>query len=78
MAQPGGGDLMAARFLARYPLFRLLSAPQLDDWIAAGQEIACATGETEGRHRRQRLDLTIQDKDRQEVLKDLGADPFVD
>jgi CRP-like cAMP-binding protein len=32
--------------LARYPLFRLLSARQLDDWIAAGQEIDCPTGMT--------------------------------
>ncbi len=37
---------MAGKSLARYPLFRLLSPQQLDDWIAAGQEIACATGET--------------------------------
>jgi ATP-binding cassette subfamily B protein len=37
---------MARKLLERYPLFRLLSAPQLDDWIAAGQEIASATGET--------------------------------
>jgi CRP-like cAMP-binding protein len=37
---------MTRKLLTRYPLFRLLSAPQLDDWIAAGQEIACATGET--------------------------------
>jgi ATP-binding cassette subfamily B protein len=37
---------MAGKLLARYPLFRLLSARQLDDWIASGKEIACATGET--------------------------------
>src|SRR5262245_47576119 len=37
---------MAGSLLSRYPLFRLLSPRQLDDWIAAGQEFACATGET--------------------------------
>src|SRR5215472_3149111 len=37
---------MTGKLLTRYPLFRLLSAQQLDDWIASGQEIACATGET--------------------------------
>ncbi len=38
--------MMAAQHLSRQPLFRLLSAQQLDDWIAAGQQFACATGET--------------------------------
>src|SRR5262245_16681451 len=37
---------MARNLLARYPLFRLLGGPQLDNWLASGQEIACATGET--------------------------------
>src|SRR5262249_21135832 len=30
------------------------------------------------RHYRQRLDLMMYEKQRQEVLKDLGADPYVD
>jgi preprotein translocase subunit SecA len=33
---------------------------------------------TERRHYRQRVDLMIYEKQRQEILKDLGADPFVD
>lgn len=33
---------------------------------------------TESRHYRQRLDLMVYEKQRQEVLKDLGADPYVD
>jgi CRP-like cAMP-binding protein len=37
---------MAPQQLGRYPLFRLLSPGQLDDWVAAGQEFTCATGET--------------------------------
>ena len=28
---------MTGKHLARYPLFRLLSPRQLDDWLAAGQ-----------------------------------------
>jgi preprotein translocase subunit SecA len=32
----------------------------------------------EGRHYRQRVDLLIYEKQRQEILKDLGADPYVD
>ena len=32
----------------------------------------------ERRHRRQRFDVVNYDKERQEVLKDLAADPFVD
>jgi preprotein translocase subunit SecA len=33
---------------------------------------------TEGRHYRQRVDLMVYEKQRQEILKDLGADPYVD
>jgi preprotein translocase subunit SecA len=32
----------------------------------------------ERRHRRQRVDLMVYEKNRQEILKDLGADPYVD
>ncbi len=32
----------------------------------------------EGRHYRQRVDLVIYEKHRQEILKDIGADPYVD
>src|SRR5207244_11846468 len=32
----------------------------------------------ERRHYRQRVDLMIYEKNRQEILKDLGADPYVD
>jgi len=32
----------------------------------------------EGRHYRSRVDLMVHEKQRQEVLKDLGADPYVD
>jgi preprotein translocase subunit SecA len=33
---------------------------------------------TESRHYRQRVDLMVYEKQRQEILKDLGADPYVD
>ena len=32
----------------------------------------------EARHFRQRVDLMVYEKQRQEILKDLGADPYVD
>jgi CRP-like cAMP-binding protein len=37
---------MAGAHLARYPLFKLLSRQQLDDWLAAGQESDWAAGQT--------------------------------
>jgi CRP-like cAMP-binding protein len=35
---------MTAKHLGRYPLFRLLTPRQLDNWLAAGQEIDCPSG----------------------------------
>ena len=37
---------MIHRLLARYPLFRLLSTQEFDNWIDASQEFTCGTGET--------------------------------
>jgi CRP-like cAMP-binding protein len=37
---------MAAAALARYPLFRLLTPQQFDDWLAQGRDIDCAPGTT--------------------------------
>jgi preprotein translocase subunit SecA len=37
-----------------------------------------AQAKMERRHRRQRIDLMLYEKQRQEVLKDIGADPYVD
>jgi CRP-like cAMP-binding protein len=37
---------MTGKLLARYPLFRLLAPRQLDDWIAAGQEVSYPAGAT--------------------------------
>jgi CRP-like cAMP-binding protein len=37
---------MTEKLLTRYPLFRLLSARQLGDWLDAGQEIDCPAGFT--------------------------------
>src|SRR5262249_44139167 len=47
--RPGdlGADVpMTGNLLTRYPLFRLLSLRQLDDWLAAGQDIDCPSGFT--------------------------------
>src|SRR5262245_16313633 len=37
---------MTPNLLGRYPLFRLLTPRQLDDWLAAGQEVDCFSGMT--------------------------------
>ncbi len=37
---------MTRKLLARYPLLESLSHSQLDDWLGAGREIECASGET--------------------------------
>ena len=37
-----------------------------------------AQSRIERRHRRERVDLMVYEKHRQEILKDLGADPYVD
>jgi CRP-like cAMP-binding protein len=37
---------MPRKLLARYPLFRLLTSQQFDDWLAAGQDIDTASGVT--------------------------------
>ena len=37
-----------------------------------------AQRKVERRHRNNRIDLMVHEKQRQEILKDLGADPFVD
>jgi preprotein translocase subunit SecA len=48
------------------------------DWQAYLKCFRRAQRRVERRHRRQRVDLMIYEKQRQEVLKDLGADPYVD
>jgi preprotein translocase subunit SecA len=48
------------------------------DWQAYAPVFLKAQRRLERRHRRQRVDLMLYEKQRQEVLKDLGADPYVD
>jgi preprotein translocase subunit SecA len=48
------------------------------DWQKYGPLFLKAQRRVERRHRRQRVDLMLYEKQRQEVLKDLGADPYVD
>ena len=48
------------------------------DWQVYRQTFQRAQRRLERRHRRQRVDLMLYEKQRQEVLKDLGADPYVD
>jgi preprotein translocase subunit SecA len=48
------------------------------DWQEYSSLFRRAQRRVERRHRRQRVDLMLYEKQRQEVLKDLGADPYVD
>jgi preprotein translocase subunit SecA len=48
------------------------------DWQKYQKTFQRAQRRVERRHRRQRVDLMLYEKQRQEVLKDLGADPYVD
>jgi preprotein translocase subunit SecA len=48
------------------------------DWQSYAPLFRRAQRRVERRHRRQRVDLMLYEKQRQEVLKDLGADPYVD
>ncbi|MBA4063849.1 MAG: preprotein translocase subunit SecA, partial [Isosphaera sp.] len=48
------------------------------NWTAHAPLFGLAQRRVERRHYRQRLDLKNYDKQRQEMLKDIGADPYVD
>jgi preprotein translocase subunit SecA len=48
------------------------------DWQGYQGIFLKAQRRTESRHYRQRVDLMVYEKQRQEILKDLGADPYVD
>jgi preprotein translocase subunit SecA len=48
------------------------------DWQTYRKRFLKAQRRVERRHRRQRVDLMLYEKQRQEILKDLGADPYVD
>ncbi len=55
-----------------------LAAKQGGDWSGWLRLFRRAQRKVESRHRRSRVDLMVYEKQRQEVLKDLGADPYVD
>jgi preprotein translocase subunit SecA len=48
------------------------------DWQTFRSLFYRAQRRVERRHRKQRVDLMLYEKQRQEILKDLGADPYVD
>ena len=48
------------------------------DWSQYAPLFRVAQRRVERKHYRQRLDLKNYDKQRQEMLQDLGADPYVD
>ena len=49
-----------------------------DDWQQFARLFRTAQRQMESRHYRQRIDVLRYEKQRQEILKDLGADPYVD
>ena len=49
-----------------------------EDWQKYRGAFLRAQRRVERRHYRQRVDLMVYEKQRQEILKDLGADPYVD
>jgi preprotein translocase subunit SecA len=49
-----------------------------EDWQKYQPAFVRAQRRVERRHYRQRVDLMVYEKQRQEILKDLGADPYVD
>jgi preprotein translocase subunit SecA len=49
-----------------------------EDWQKYRGAFMRAQRRVERRHYRQRVDLMVYEKQRQEILKDLGADPYVD
>ena len=59
-------------------LLELGKAGGTRDWNAFAPLFRQAQRRVEARHYRQRLDLKNYDKQRQEMLQDLGADPYVD
>jgi preprotein translocase subunit SecA len=48
------------------------------DWDSYLPQFFSAQHYVEKRHYRQRFDLMMYERQRQEILKDLGADPYVD
>jgi preprotein translocase subunit SecA len=48
------------------------------DWKSFQPRFLKAQRRVERRHRKERVDLMIYEKQRQETLKDIGADPYVD
>ena len=48
------------------------------DWDSFAPLFRVAQRKVERRHYRQRLDLMMYERNRMEVLKELGADPYVD
>jgi preprotein translocase subunit SecA len=60
---------------------RLLAVGQKggkSDWQGYEESFLKAQRRRERQHFRQRVDLMIYERQRQEILKDIGADPYVD
>jgi preprotein translocase subunit SecA len=71
-------ELLEALGPARQQALLALRDRKNVNWNRFRQLFLEAQRRTENRHYKQRVDLMVYEKQRQEVLKELGADPYVD
>lgn len=72
-------DLLEALGQGRYDQLKELGREgKKSDWQTYQQLFELAQRKMENKHYKQRVDLMVYEKQRQEVLKELGADPYVD
>jgi preprotein translocase subunit SecA len=72
-------ELLEALGHARYDQLKELGRSGQDaDWPEYQKLFEIAQRRMERRHYKQRVDLMVYEKHRQEILKELGADPYVD
>jgi preprotein translocase subunit SecA len=71
-------ELLEALGPARQARLQEIGRKGGQDWNRFHPLFIQAQRRTERRHYRQRVDLMVYEKQRQEVLKELGADPYVD
>jgi len=72
-------ELLEALGQSRYDQFKEHGrAAKSGEWQSYHRHFEVAQHRMERRHYKQRVDLMVYEKQRQEVLKELGADPYVD
>jgi preprotein translocase subunit SecA len=72
-------ELLEALGQARYDKLKAVgTSGKQQDWQKLHNLFELAQHRMERRHYKQRVDLMVYEKQRQEILKELGADPYVD